>query len=444
MSLNRATVPIDHDTFLDELNRITLQRICWFLAAIILLVSILFTVSLLFPPSNFQPANGPWLVDTTISLILLGISVWLWRSSIALYWRSAFVYLFLLVQLATGNYYFFALLPVFGPTTVYVITLLSIGVILLIKPKTFCSTLLLSHTLYVILVLRSDAPVNLKTVALIDGSVGVGLSCLCQFLLFRGKMNDINRRALLKQNADEMDALMAITAHDLRSPLQSLKNLYDAQGAKPEWQKDPYRTVQMQSSALCGNMVLMIDGILTAYKVEQNPEINTASADLGGLLREAIERAQPHATRKQVTLSRSQIPRDMIATIDPTAFQHILDNIISNALKYSPPNTTVEISAWSTDHFYQINISDEGVGIPEEERPRIYEKFHRGTNQPTGDETSDGFGLFIAKTLMDSMGGELHYEPRYPTGSTFILYIPIQEDSAHFRYASSGKSALRA
>jgi signal transduction histidine kinase len=113
------------------------------------------------------------------------------------------------------------------------------------------------------------------------------------------------------------------------------------------------------------------------------------------------------------------------AMADRAAVMQVLDNLISNALKYSPPNTTVHVHALPEKDGIVINVRDEGPGISETDQKKLFQKFTRLTARPTGGESSTGLGLAIVKKLAEAMAGSIQCHSALGSGSAFVLRLPV-------------------
>ena len=109
---------------------------------------------------------------------------------------------------------------------------------------------------------------------------------------------------------------------------------------------------------------------------------------------------------------------------DRNAVVQILDNLISNAIKYSPPQTLVRIHGARDKDFAFVSVTDQGPGISEDDRKKMFGKFARLSAKPTGGESSNGLGLSIVKRLAESMDGMVKCESRSGAGSTFSIFLP--------------------
>ncbi len=233
-------------------------------------------------------------------------------------------------------------------------------------------------------------------------------------------------RELETANA-EMNDLMAITAHNLGSPLQGLSNLLElvrlraAQGLD----RDQIHAALDAASQSCAEMIALVRRLLDAHAAEHAGETaEVEEADLVPCFLAAAKRAGPLAGAKGISLALRLPARPLPGRAQPELLGEVLDNLLSNAAKYSPGGTTVTLALYRKDGACRGEVRDEGPGIVEEERPRLFAKFSHGQNKPTGGETSTGLGLFIVQKLMEGMGGRTGYEPGTPGGSVFWVEIP--------------------
>ena len=112
---------------------------------------------------------------------------------------------------------------------------------------------------------------------------------------------------------------------------------------------------------------------------------------------------------------------------DRDYLSRILDNLISNAMKFSSPNSDVEVHVEKNSDSIRLAIKDHGPGFSEYDKQFLFQKFKKLSARPTGGESSNGLGLAIVKILIDRLGGEIKLESVRGSGSTFIIVLPIQE-----------------
>jgi signal transduction histidine kinase len=227
---------------------------------------------------------------------------------------------------------------------------------------------------------------------------------------------------------NEKNEFLGIAAHDLKNPLavvigtaQVLRTLND----------------EKQKERLLGNivgaggrMLHLVKNLLDANAIEEGRfTSNLERCDLDQLLRDCVENNQSNASRKEIVLQlETSTPCPALA--DRNATLQILDNLISNALKYSPHKTTVHLRAEIEAGLAVVRIRDEGPGISGEDLKKMFGKFTRLSARPTGDESSNGLGLSIVKRLTEAMNGTIQCESQLGEGATFILRLPQCEHHA--------------
>jgi signal transduction histidine kinase len=227
---------------------------------------------------------------------------------------------------------------------------------------------------------------------------------------------------------EEKNELMGIAAHDLRNPLTVILGNSELMTTT----KDPtiLARLSQNSRAVAIRMRDLIANLLDVNAIEQGKfVVKKERCDIRVLLEQSLEHNQSAATRKQIAL-RVGISESVWATADSAATLQILDNLISNALKYSPPNTTVHIHALPEKENIVINVRDEGPGISEVDQKKLFQKFTRLTARPTGGESSTGLGLAIVKKLAEAMSGSIQCLSTLGSGSTFVLRLPVAMPSA--------------
>lgn len=241
-----------------------------------------------------------------------------------------------------------------------------------------------------------------------------------QILVRNEELSQKNKR--LETLNNEIEGLVAIVAHDLRAPLTSTE-------AVIEMLEQPDLPPEVRSKA--ANMVrtatkkgkILIEDILTISRIEWGqPGYEWEEADLGKVLSETAEQFRGTAGKKQIDLQISVPDAPIIYLTERPNLERILENLISNAIKFSPPKRKIWLSASTeTNGSPRITIRDEGPGISSEDQARMFRKFQRLSARPTGGESSTGLGLSIVKALVDRLGGEIHVHSQVGEGTTFTI-----------------------
>jgi signal transduction histidine kinase len=169
----------------------------------------------------------------------------------------------------------------------------------------------------------------------------------------------------------------------------------------------------------------LVTNLLDANAIEQGKfTSNVERCNLRALVEQSVDHNQPSATRKNIAI-RVGTSDGLWAKADRAATLQILDNLISNAVKYSPPNTTVHVHTLPETDSILVSVRDEGPGISESDQKKMFQKFTRLTARPTGGESSTGLGLSIVKRLAEAMSGSIQCQSVIGFGSTFLLRLPV-------------------
>lgn len=222
---------------------------------------------------------------------------------------------------------------------------------------------------------------------------------------------------------NEKNEFMGIAAHDLKNPLTVI--LGSAELIAMSKDENQNSTLSKNIVSAATRMRNLIADLLDFNAIEQG-KYNSAveRCDIHALVEQCVENNQPIAARKQIAF-RVGISEGLWAKADRAATLQILDNLVSNALKYSPPNTTIHVHALPEKDHVLVKIRDEGPGISEADRRKLFQKFTRLSARPTGGESSTGLGLAIVKRLAEAMSGSVQCYSTLGSGSTFTLQLPV-------------------
>jgi signal transduction histidine kinase len=164
---------------------------------------------------------------------------------------------------------------------------------------------------------------------------------------------------------------------------------------------------------------LIADAMADALDIAIKPE----PMDLVALLRDLVEANQPLAARKNQTIAFTAPPALELAC-DSGRIREAIDNVLSNAIKYSPIGGHIDVAVERSDLCAVIRIADQGPGLSAEDVARLFGRFQRLSAKPTGGESSTGLGLSIVKRIVDLHGGTVEPETTGPFGTTFKIAIP--------------------
>ncbi len=233
----------------------------------------------------------------------------------------------------------------------------------------------------------------------------------------------------LKRLNDEKNEFLGIAAHDLKNPLNSIRGIAQMVRKRKEIElsDDEVDDMAHQIETSSNFMFEIITNLLDVNKIENGKlVIQPSSVDLVLSLGAVTDRYQAPAAKKNITLHVELPAEDTQIYADPTLTIQVLDNIVSNAVKYSPQgkNVWVTVSCDAVQHRVRVAVKDEGPGFSEEDKKKLFGKFARLTAKPTGGEHSTGLGLSIVKRLAEAMDASIWCESELGKGATFIIEFP--------------------
>jgi len=237
--------------------------------------------------------------------------------------------------------------------------------------------------------------------------------------------------ALFEMNRLKSDFL-ATMSHELRTPLNSIIGFSEVLSGSEQINERQRRYAQnIQSS---GKMLLaMINDILDLAKIESGKmEVRSEDFSLRDVSEALVGLARPIAERKNIHLEGRLDEAIPLLRQDPGKLRQILYNLLSNAIKFTPEGGRVTLSARTEGRFAVIQVQDTGIGIAEEDREKIFEKFRQAGGPNAGDgvltreHQGTGLGLSIVRELTKLLGGDVLLESRPGQGSTFTVRLPLQ------------------
>ena len=234
-------------------------------------------------------------------------------------------------------------------------------------------------------------------------------------------------RDRLVHKARDCDALTAMVAHDLKSPLASIRFSVEMLSEEPVLAEERLQDLLAALVDSTNRMLAFIDDFLN-----RNAAASTVALDafkpfaLDATVRSLVQRYDHYGSEKDIRVELD--PTDSVEAFgDPLAVEHVLDNLISNALKFAPPGSRVRVAIEpGNPGTTRVRVLDRGPGITEADQKRLFQRYVRLSARPTSGESSTGLGLSIAKQLSEAMHGNLAYEPREGGGAAFVFELPTR------------------
>jgi signal transduction histidine kinase len=246
----------------------------------------------------------------------------------------------------------------------------------------------------------------------------------------------------------ELDRLksefVSSVSHELRTPLTTIKaltRLLMREGLSEEKRREYIETISVE----CDRQIDLVLNLLDLSRIEGGVfRITHDRVDVAEVI-SSVVKAETRSAEKRSHALRvepfGELPR---VCADPKALRRVLSNIVENAIKYTPDGGNITLSARADSEQVLISVKDNGRGIPAEDMPVLFDKFHRGRPAPhsaamrnattdaefleDADVSGVGLGLYLGRNVMEQMGGQISVESEVGRGSTFMLHLPVWRD----------------
>jgi len=245
-------------------------------------------------------------------------------------------------------------------------------------------------------------------------------------------VHDISREQEIERMKIEF---VSLTAHQLRTPLAAIKwstqMLLD--GDEGELLRDQAELLRKSLQAT-DRMIRLINDLLNVTRIEEGRYLHKPSfQQLGDIVKSMVKSYQDTATQKKIRLEL-KIPKKGIPRIlmDAEKIQLVAQNLLENALHYTPSGGEVTVELHHDTKEVRVSFKDTGIGIPQEQQQRVFEKFFRAANARRMDTSGSGLGLYLAYNIVEAHGGKIWFESEKEKGTTFTFSLPIKEKITEF------------
>ncbi len=239
------------------------------------------------------------------------------------------------------------------------------------------------------------------------------------------ELQEANRN-LVRLN-EEKNHFLGITTHDLKAPLAGIAGLLEVMKLDKESLTSKHLEYIQLMEETCSNMQRLITDLLDLSRIEQGTTtINHQEVSIIKIFSQLEDRFRPWASKKNISLTFNYPVTTEAIKTDKDILIRILDNLISNGIKFSPTGKNVNVSAISNGSTLQIDIQDQGLGIRADERDKLFRKFQKLSARPTDGESSSGLGLSIVKDLVELLKGTIEVESEPGVRTTFTIRLPFE------------------
>ncbi|MEY2482426.1 MAG: two-component system, OmpR family, phosphate regulon sensor histidine kinase PhoR [Verrucomicrobiota bacterium] len=224
---------------------------------------------------------------------------------------------------------------------------------------------------------------------------------------------------------------VANVSHELRTPLSIFHGYVETLRDDPEVSRPELRRIVDAMERHSRRMNSLVEDLLSLAQLEvSDPQLEFADVELGALLGSIGRDWEKRFASKQLALALEVAPDLPRVRADELRLQEIVYNLFDNALKYSHAGGRVRVSAHRENTFVKLSVSDEGVGIPAADLPRIFERFYCANKARSRELGGTGLGLSIVKHIAQLHGGRVEAESALGKGTTISVFLPVAQDAA--------------
>jgi len=263
---------------------------------------------------------------------------------------------------------------------------------------------------------------------------GTGVDLYEELSRLNNELSNMHRE-LAKKNTElgqlneEKNRFVGMAAHDIRKPLALIINYSEILAEEISSQLDEDQAKYLSIIEKTGRSALeVVNSFLDIAKIEAGKfELLVQPGDLMEHVQQAVHFNSFLAQKKQIALNIAHEQDEIPAVFDGQKIDQVLDNLVSNAIKFSEPGTTVDIAVACEASRVVVSVRDQGQGIPAHEVERLFKPFGRTSVQSTAGESSTGLGLAISKKIVVAHGGAIWVETAEGKGTTFFFSLPVKE-----------------
>lgn len=240
-------------------------------------------------------------------------------------------------------------------------------------------------------------------------------------------VNDITRF----REAEEMKStFISVISHELKTPVALIKG-YAATLRREDvqWDEETIREGLAIIEEEADRLNQLIDNLLDASRIQAGGlKLEKEEVDLRDLIQKVVKGFRVQTAAHKIVID---VPEDLPPVWgDRERIRQILSNLLSNAVKYSPKGGVIRVGAWAEGDYVTVYVADQGIGIPEEEQARLFDKFYRVDSSLRRHTKGAGLGLYLAKALVEAHGGRIWVHSRPGEGATFFFTLPIAKGTS--------------
>lgn len=261
-------------------------------------------------------------------------------------------------------------------------------------------------------------------------------------------LHDAERRELqlLQETIEIKDNFISMITHEFKTPIAIINAA--VQTMEIVCKDDMSEKMRSYLGKIKQNSLRqqrLVDNLIDITRLKAGRmKLNCKNVEIVSLTKEIVESVKGYADQKSLRLTFQSACDRITVSTDVEKYERILLNLLSNAIKFTPSNRSVNVVLYCQDATLKIDIKDKGIGIPEDKKVIIFERFGQADSSMARQAEGTGIGLYLVKLLVESLGGKIIVTSEEGYGSTFSITLPIQQNGTQSSHAINGNKILKA
>lgn len=232
--------------------------------------------------------------------------------------------------------------------------------------------------------------------------------------------------AELELRDKEKDRIMRVVVHDLRNPISGILSLSTIMLDDIGQKENPYKEFIQLIQTSCSNSLLLISEILEVATRNVTVPLVKESVEMNHFLNDCIELLRYRVEEKKQKIELKPLPEALYIPVNKEKMWRVINNLLVNAMKFSPENTVIRIEAEKKENTLIIGVHDQGIGIPAELHTKVFDTFTSAKRPGTAGEKPFGLGLSISRQIVEDHGGRIWLNSAEGAGTSFFIELPLQ------------------